>query len=451
MKVLVTGATGLIGRKLIHALLRKGIDVCALARSPEKLPELPEENIFLWSDEQIPSTEAITGCDVIVHLAGEGIADQRWTKARKKRIWESRIQGTKNLVSAMRLLSVTERPKVLISGSAIGIYAESEQPQDESSPQGNGFLTELTTAWETEAKEAQDLGVRTVLVRTGLVLSNKGGLLSKSGPIVLGSGQQWMSWIHIQDMIRFILFAMDTKDISGAYNLTAPNPVRNKEFTKKLAHQMGIPMTLPAPALALKLALGEMSQAVLANQKILPKRAQAAGFEFTYNTIDDAFKNLVGHVVSADTVFSSKQFVPLERKNVFPFFSKAENLEILTPPWLNFHIQTKSTPEIEKGTLIDYSLKIHGVPVKWRTSIQEWSPDTSFVDFQLKGPYQKWHHVHTFEDVPGGTLISDEVTFKVPGWVFGKLLLPLVKKDVQTIFSYRQKKIKELYRSGNLK
>ena len=120
-------------------------------------------------------------------------------------------------------------------------------------------------------------------------------------------------------------------------------------------------------------------------------------------------------------------------------------MKVLTPPWLNFRIRRKSTSDIEKGSLIDYQLKIHGVPVRWRTVIREWNPDQSFVDFQLKGPYRKWHHLHTFDDVEGGTLISDEVNFEIPGWIFGNLLLPLVKKDVSEIFNYRQKKIKEIY------
>ena len=168
-------------------------------------------------------------------------------------------------------------------------------------------------------------------------------------------------------------------------------------------------------------------------------------FKFKYVQLDDALKNLLGSASLTQHLFTTKQFVPSGRKDVFSFFSKAENLEVLTPTWLNFHIQKKSTPEIEKGTLIDYQLKIHGVPVKWRTEIREWNPDSSFVDFQLKGPYNKWHHLHTFEDVPGGTLICDEVTFKIPGWIFGNLLLPLIRKDVGEIFKYRQTKIKDYF------
>lgn len=450
MKILITGATGLVGRELIHRLLINGHEVLALARSPQNLPELPDKNIFAWSDDQAPPAAAIAGCDAIVHLAGEGIVDQRWSKSRKKRLWDSRITGTKNLISAVATLEPEQRPKVLVSSSAIGYYAQGNVPQNERSPLGKGFLADLCAAWESSANEAERLGVRTVLLRTGLVLGKHGGLLKKTGPIVLGDGQQWMSWIHIEDIVRFILFSIESAEVSGPYNLTAPTPVTNVAFTKNFARIAGFPFTISVPKIALKLALGEMSQVVLASQRILPNRAIAAGFEFKYEKLDQALQNLIGDITFIDNRFTTKQFIPLQRKEVFSFFGKAENLEILTPPWLHFHIEKKSTPSVEKGTLINYKLKIHKIPVKWKTLISEWTPDSSFVDNQLSGPYAKWRHLHTFEDVHGGTLISDEVTYRPPGWIFGKLLVPFIGKDIRQIFQYRKTKIKELYQKGPL-
>ena len=227
MKILITGATGLIGKRLVHELLKEGHSVFALSRSPGNLPTLPAAHVFSWSDDQVPSAKAVANCDVIVHLAGEGIADKKWTEARKKRIWDSRVEGTKNLVKAIAALNQEQRPKLLISGSAIGFYDNSEKSQDENSVLGKGFLSKLCLEWETAAKDAEQFGLRTVLLRTGLVLSKQGGVLSKTGPIVLGSGNQWMSWIHIEDMIRFILFAIHNTHLSGPYNLTAPNPTTN--------------------------------------------------------------------------------------------------------------------------------------------------------------------------------------------------------------------------------
>jgi len=189
----------------------------------------------------------------------------------------------------------------------------------------------------------------------------------------------------------------------------------------------------------------------LSDQRVLPSAALSRGYGFQFSNLESALNDLYQNSSFTTQFFSASQFVPLPRNQVFPFFSKAENLEILTPPWLNFHILTKTTPEIEKGTQIQYKLKIHGVPVKWKTLIQEWNPDTSFVDFQLKGPYKIWHHEHFFCDVPGGTLILDQVRFVIPGGILGLLLLPLIRRDVQTIFSYRQKAIQNLVEKGQLK
>lgn len=450
VKVIVTGATGLIGKHLVYALMREGHQVVAFARSIGKLPELPNENVYTWSHEKLPPAEALINSDVVIHLAGEGIADRRWTAERKQKIWDSRVVGTKNLVKALSLLPENQRPKVLISGSAIGYYAQSSRSQDESSGQGKEFLSNLCIEWETAALESEKLGLRTVLVRSGLVLAKEGGVLSKMGPITLGRGQQYMSWIHIDDLVGFILFALNNSSIKGPFNLTAPSPVTNKEFTKTFSKIKGYPITLFAPKSILKLVLGELSEAVLANQKIVPRRALSLGFNFKYENLEPALQDLLGNSSMLENFFLARQFVPQERQRVFSFFSKAENLEILTPPWLHFHILKKSTPEIQKGTVIDYRLNIHGIPVKWRTLIQDWNSSESFVDFQLKGPYRKWHHLHTFEDVPGGTLISDKVTFEIPGWIFGKFLLPLIRKDVQEIFHYRQNKIRDLYTKNNL-
>lgn len=191
--------------------------------------------------------------------------------------------------------------------------------------------------------------------------------------------------------------------------------------------------------------MGELSQAILANQKIYPNKCLENGFKFKFDSLREALNDLMGGLSLLENNFFVKQYVCAERSEVFSFFSKAENLEILTPPWLNFHIVSKSTADIKKETLIEYKLKIHGFPVKWKTLIKEWIPNQSFVDFQLKGPYKKWHHQHTFEEVPGGTLISDDIVFEIPGGFIGQLIQPFVKKDVRQIFQYRQNKIKELF------
>jgi hypothetical protein len=443
MNIGITGATGLIGTSLISQLLLSGHQVRALTRTPKKITQLPEKNSYHWKEKRIPPS-FLAHCDAVIHLAGEGIADRYWTQERKQKLWDSRISSTKSLVTALGSLSPAERPKVLVSASAIGIYPLSTQA-DEESELGDGFLSELCVQWEKSAREAENLGMRTIQLRTGLVLSKKGGILAKTGPVILGNGKQWMSWIHINDVVNFILYALENESCQGPYNLTAPHPVTNEVFTKTVARTYQIPITIKAPSRLLKILLGQMSSLVLANQKIFPKRTLASGFAFQFTKFEDAIADLIGGSSFLDHYFSAKQFIPRERSEIYPFFTEAQNLETLTPPWLHFQVKKQSTTLLQEGTLIDYQLKIHGIPAKWRTLISHWNPDQGFVDEQLKGPYRKWHHVHTFETIPGGTLISDDVTFRLPGWIFGRLLLPFIQRDIEKIFQYRQEKIQELY------
>lgn len=447
MKILISGASGLIGRQVIYKLLVAGHEVTALSRSKDSLPELPVENVHIWDDKKNAEPEWFSKVDAIINLAGENISDKNWTKSRKQRLWDSRVNGTRHIVSAVEKLSEHLRPKVLISGSAIGIYGSSSETKTEESSTGKDFLSDLCKAWEDEAKKATGLGLRTVYMRTGLVLAKNGGLLSKSAPVVLGSGNQYMSWIHIDDLVEFIISSISDEGRKGAYNLTSPNPVTNKEFTHILAKQMSIPATVKAPTIILQTVLGELSEAILADQKILPAKLIREGFSFKFLHISYALKNLLGSQPLLNNFFVARQFVPRPRKEVFQFFGNAENLELLTPPWLNFRITKMSTKNIMQGSLIDYKLQIHKIPVRWRTEISQWNPEKSFVDNQLKGPYKVWHHVHTFDDVPGGTLITDEVTYQLPAWLFGKVALPLVKKDIKEIFKFRQDKIKSIYSS----
>ena len=239
--------------------------------------------------------------------------------------------------------------------------------------------------------------------------------------------------------------------IEGEFHLTAPTPVTNLDFMKIYSAVKRVPFLLTAPKWVIKVLTGELSQLVLSSQRVQPVEGLQLGFRFQFENLEEALENLVGKTKITENFFLSRQFLPLPRDLVFSFFSKAENLEIVTPPWLKFKILNQSTPEIRKGTLINYRLRIHGFPFRWRTLIDEWNPNESFVDTQLRGPYKKWYYLHTFEEVPGGTLISDDVAYEVPGWIFGKLLLPLIKRDVSGIFAYRRGKIQELAAKGLLK
>lgn len=448
MIFVVTGASGLVGRNTIHALLKGGHEVRALVRKPEQFLDLPAKNIFAWNDSQKAPAEVFKNTDAVIHLAGENVSDGRWTKERKERIESSRVIGTRHILQAIAELSEKERPKVFVAAAGIGYYGlHVENESVESDSVGEDFLAQVCLKWEKEIFTAEALKLRTVCMRFGLILSADGGLLSKMGPEILGNGKQWMSWIHIEDVVGFIQQAAEKPEIKGVFNLVAPNPVTQKELAQQLILQLGYPTSFPVPKLALQLALGELSEIVLASQKVKPKALIDIKFKFRYSYLAEALKDIYHGRHYLDGRLKVAQFVPHKRHEVFSFFAKAENLEQLTPPWLQFHVEKKSSEEIKKGSLIEYRLKIRGVPVKWKTLISQWSPEQSFVDEQLSGPYKKWHHTHEFFEVRGGTLLTDVIIFRVPGHIFGKTLLSSwVRNDVQTIFSYRQKVIAQLYK-----
>jgi uncharacterized protein (TIGR01777 family) len=273
MNIAVTGASGFIGRRAMEFLQ---------SRSHSTRP------ISLRS---APSRGQLAGCEAVIHLAGEPVA-QRWSAAAKKRILDSRVEGTRALIAAMR----EHPPNVLVSASGIGYYGScGDQILMEQSPQGSDFLGEVAAAWEHEAQEAEKLGVRVVRLRIGTVMGAGGGALGKmllpfrlglGGR--LGAGTQWMSWIHIEDLCAMILFALRESTLRGVLNATSPNPVTNAEFTRALARAAHRPAVIPVPAFALRLMVGEMSEVLLGSQRAVPDAALRAGFEFRYPEIGAA-------------------------------------------------------------------------------------------------------------------------------------------------------------------
>src|SRR5580698_4374040 len=277
MNIAITGASGLIGKRLREQLSAAG-------------------HVALT----IPRDGTPPACDAVVHLAGEPIA-QRWTEAAKKRIYDSRVAGTRRLVSALSTQS--RRPRVLVCASAVGYYgSRGDEILTESSPPGSGFLPRLVTDWEQTARTAEALDIRVVSLRFGMVLGHGGALAKLLPPFRLGaggrlgSGRQWMSWIHIDDVVSLILFAMENAagvPLSGAVNATAPYPVTNDEFTRRLGAALRRPAIFPIPVFALKLLFGEMSEVLLDSQRVLPATAQAAGFHFQYPDLSAALKNIL--------------------------------------------------------------------------------------------------------------------------------------------------------------
>lgn len=291
MNLGITGASGFIGKAIIDLALRRGHEVVAFTRRPERA--IPGCTMREFSLDRPPS---LAGCDAIIHLAGEPILGL-WTPAKKRRIVESRVQGTRRIVEAIR--ASEEKPEVLVCGSAIGFYGDAgDRELTEQAPAGTGFLPETVSAWEAEALAAD--GVRTVLLRTSLVLGKGSGALGVMEPIFraglggpLGDGQQWMSWIHLEDEARLTLFAVENLDLRGPLNASAPWPVRNEEFTQTLARTVHRPAIFRAPAFALRL-LGELSHELLDSKRVLPAVALEHGYGFQFSELAPALKNLLG-------------------------------------------------------------------------------------------------------------------------------------------------------------
>jgi uncharacterized protein len=300
MRALVTGATGFVGRKLLARLQ----DPVVLSRDAQRARQNLQAfhpTVFPWNPaDQAAPAQAFEGVDVVFHLAGESVADGRWTAAKKQRLQDSRILGTRNLIATIAELD--QPPQVLISASAVGYYGDrGDQKLVESDAPGEGFLADLSVAWEMEAQKAAASSVRVVNPRIGIVLSPDGGALARLLPIFrkgmgspLGDGHQYMAWIHIDDLLDLMLLAAEQESISGPLNATAPHPVTNRDFTKTLAAVLHRPLLLPpVPKLALRLSMGEFADSLFHSQRVLPNVAEQAGFPFRYPQLDVALQQLL--------------------------------------------------------------------------------------------------------------------------------------------------------------
>jgi uncharacterized protein (TIGR01777 family) len=298
MHILLTGGTGLIGRSLCRYWLSQGHNLVVCSRQPEQVPGLC--GAAVRGIRQL-SEYGEQPLDAVINLAGAPIADRPWSAKRKALLLDSRVALTEQLVSWLGTRA--DKPQVLLSGSAVGWYGDGGEHSlaDDSPAVGDDFAAQLCAAWEFEAQQAQALGVRVVLLRTGLVLARDGGFLARLlTPFKLGlggrlgNGRQWMPWIHLADQVALIDFLLHQSDASGAFNACAPVPVRNSEFTQALGRALHRPTLLPVPALLLRVLLGELAGLLLGGQRALPSRLTAAGFVFRFNTVEAALNDLLG-------------------------------------------------------------------------------------------------------------------------------------------------------------
>lgn len=448
MKVLITGGTGLIGKEIGKVLAEKGHEIFVISRSLAKAREvLPFPCQVIVGDlmKEPLQDKALQDIEAVINLVGEPVVGPRWTEERKERIYDSRVLGTKHLIE-----SLSSSVKIFIQGSAIGYYGDrgEEIITEESSP-GQDFLAKLTVDWEKAAAKAPG---RKAFIRTSVVLAPHGGALEQmlfpfragvGGAI--GNGQFWMPWIHLKDIVGLFVFAFENSFVEGVLNGAAPNPVRNKEFSQALAQALGKSLGPSVPLVALKMLFGEASAVMHSSVQNSANKVQNLGYQFQYVDIRQALNEICEPYRANEDIFYAEQFVGKPPEELFQFFKDPNNLEQITPPSLNFHITKISGTEVRQGTIIDYRLKIHGVPAKWKTEIDEWSPPYKFVDNQKSGPYQLWHHTHEFRPFLGGTLMVDRIRYRLPLGYLGWLVAShLVRKDVESIFEYRRRFIAHL-------
>lgn len=303
MNVTLTGATGTLGRALVGALRERGDAVTALTRDAARGREAlgPGVEVLEWRAPKAepPPASALAGADAVVHLLGEPVA-QRWSASARREIRDSRVLSTRNLVAG--LAAADDRPGVLVSQSAAGWYgARASEPVDEGAPAGDGFLADVVVDWEAEARAAGELGVRVVVCRTGVVLSESGGALEKmlppfkagvGGPIA--GGRQYVPWVHADDVVGAILFCIDTPAAAGPVNVTAPEPVTNRELSRMLGRVLGRPALLPVPGLALRALYGEMGSIITTGARVMPRRLQELGYRFRRPDLEAALRAATG-------------------------------------------------------------------------------------------------------------------------------------------------------------
>ena len=298
-KIIITGATGFIGRNICSKLIERGDEITIFTRSVDMAKKVtPGASKYIaWNYSLKNWYDEISEKDAVINLTGESLLSKRWSEEHKNEVRNSRINSTRALVEAIKLSD--ERPKTFISASAVGFYGDSESEVDELSPKGKGFLSDLVYDWEKEAAKVDELNVRRICVRIGIVLDKDDGALAKmvlpfrffiGGP--LGSGKQWMPWIHIDDLANLFLFALDNEQIEGIINGVSPNPVRMNDFAKSIGKAMNRPAIFKVPEFVLKLILGEASETITKGAKVSPRKAVELGYEFKYKKLDKALEKI---------------------------------------------------------------------------------------------------------------------------------------------------------------
>jgi uncharacterized protein (TIGR01777 family) len=451
-RILLTGGTGFLGQALGQELVLRGYTVTVISRTKkEALANLSfPADVVTWEDEEAIS-EALSGAEAVIHLAGDNIGRLRWTRRSKASILASRVKTTARLTDWINRLE--NPPKAFLVASAIGIYGHRGQEElTEDSAAGQGFLAETAIDWEA-ASEKLPSETRRVIMRFGVILGLAGGMLRKIQPIYasnlgsrLGDGKQILSWIHLDDAVAAIGFLLENPSLSGPFHICAPNPTPHFKLHDWLNKRFASLNPPPVPAWVLKVLMGEASSILFDSIRALPKRLLAAGFHFRYPHLEQALSQLYRDCsAKMPLLLTQQQWISADQTKVWSFFSRPENLESITPPNLGFKILSQSEGELQQGSKIRYRIKLRGIPLKWETVLTVWRPRTAFTDVQMSGPYKTWIHAHEFVALGKGFLLKDLVQYELPMPFFSHPLFGwLITMEINRIFRYRHKAIARL-------
>lgn len=461
MKILVTGGTGFVGSKLVASLFKLGHELIVVTRCREKAKKkLPLPLVFLEGDLSKSPLSDVPQVDAVINLAGENIGEGSWTQREKKKIKDSRALLAENLIKSLSL----ENIKVFIQASAIGYYRESDGDEwlDETTGHGDHFLSKVCQAWELPAKSLTK-SIRVVIPRIGVVLGSDGALMGKLIPLyrkglggVLGSGSQWMSWIHVDDLVNFFGQALEDESYSGAINLTAPKPVQNKQLNKVLAKYCQRPAIFWVPKFILNLGMGEKSYLALSNQRLSSKLGKKIPFNFKYPEIDSAMREICGFEKlygESSECFHYKierlLYIPSTRNSAFEFFARPNNLEKISSKSLNIKLVQISDNRLKEGTTFGFKVKKFGLGLTVKSKVIKLIEAECFIDDQVSGPFETWSHRHEFVDAGTGCIALDKVKYRLPFKFLADLVSIKAQSQVVEMFDQRVEDISNHFKDKN--
>lgn len=471
--ILIIGATGFIGRYLLSYMKGKGCSVIAGVRDLGVARQQLGEDVELMDVNGDPAkfVETLERVDTVINMAGRQLAGVRWTKKRKEEFSKSRIGLNEKIVGFISECQTP--PSTFITASAVGVYGDNGPSEiTEQGPNGTGYLADMCKNWEAAASQAEECDVRVVNLRLGIVLNREGGMLNQlTLPFemgigsYIGNGKQMVPWIHIEDVLRMIHHVITHDQVSGPVNCTAPNPITAKLFAETLKKNTAAKLLVPLPKIVLKILFGEGAGVLTNSQNAIPRKALDTGFSFKYADINSALEREFddyyvevqqikrqtekdstdnqNNIKGAQFRLKTEAELNVSPEEAFKFFHSPANLGLCTPPWLKFSI-LETSPEMGRGSMFVYQIKLGPIPLKWKTRIIEWSPDNSFIDLQESGPYKLWVHRHQMKQLaPGWTEMQDVVHYSLPFGLLGKFAHNfIIKKILKRIFSYRNEIIK---------